>query len=205
MCVSDILCARLCQVFYLILHNCKLQLQIFYAALRVSFDYDSSILVENGTFLKTCSDHRNESRHDTMNAHQARSQIRDSFPFFSPGAIRENGIRENTSYAAPISIDFPSFRSVRSYDGQIFRSACLPSPIPRPTTVRSTNSKLISGTRPFFGEREGWVVGAPGRPVIVNPLGAPGSPWSLCYDRTLGTRGLGHHDKARSFIIRWRK
>lgn len=47
--------------------------------------------------------------------------------FLSPGAIRESGIRENTSYAVPISIDLPSFRSVRSYDGQIFRSACLPA------------------------------------------------------------------------------
>lgn len=39
--------------------------------------------------------------------------------------------------------------------------------------------------------REGWVGSAPGRPVIVNPLGAPGSPWSLCYDRTLGIGALG--------------
>lgn len=166
------------------------RLQITNTNEKFFFNYRFSCKI---AFLKICSNHRNESRESRIRWMPVKPDRRSKVfsRFLSPGAIQESGIREDTSYAAPISIDLPSFRSVRSYDGQIFRSACLTSLIPRPTTVRSTNSKLISGTRPFFGEREGWAGSDPGRPVIVNPLGAPGSPWSLCYDRTLGTGALG--------------
>lgn len=111
-------------------------------------------------FLEICPDHRNESRHDTWMPVKPDHRSKAFSRFLSPGAIQESGIREDTSYVASISIDLPPFWSVRSYDGQIFRSACLPSLIPRPTTVRLTNSKLILGTRLFFGEREGWVAAA---------------------------------------------
>lgn len=69
------------------------------------------------------------------------------FGFLQPLIVAgENGEREDTSCTAPISIDLPPFRPVRSYDGQIFRPAT-------GHPFRRTNSKLISVTRPFLGSR----------------------------------------------------
>lgn len=113
-CIRYLVETRLC-VFYLILHDCGLQIKNFF---RIKLDFLKFVRI-NGT-----------SRVMTRRMPIKLDRRSEAFSrFLSPGVIQENGIRENTSYTAPISIDLPSFRSVRSY-GQIFRSACLPSPIP---------------------------------------------------------------------------
>lgn len=111
--------------------------------LKFRFDYRYAAISLENCASWNLSDHQDESRHDAMNAHQPRSQIRGAFSrFLSLGAFQESSTRENTSYVAPISIDLPSFRSVRSRTADKF--FVLPTRRRRPLVRRRSARRIQS-------------------------------------------------------------
>lgn len=159
----------MCVFFF---NNYKLQLYIFLCDIKIWSITDFPGKLRFVEFVG--SSERIASRHDKYPSHRI-AEPRRLFSFSLPRSVsrkrhmREYVVRGTNFHRSPVVPVRPLLRRTNF-------SFCLPAPSssPCPMTVRSTNSKLISGTRPFFGEREGWVGSGPRATCHREPPGSAG-------------------------------